>query len=167
MNITSQLQARFLQTVSQSKYPARTKVKSVNNFYFWTSHQNADSLNLPESVFTFDATSNSKPFPFVVLVIMSSLLLLAEIVRRFEVGNDFETRHFDPGIRQLEVLKKQNFIFWFFTWTKQVFLGEGRLDFSIRGSRENVSTGRWWFLLYFLSSSFHTLFWPSQEIKIS
>ena len=110
MNITSQLQARFLQTVSQSKYPALTKVKSVTKFYFWTSHQNADSLNLPESVFTFDATSNSKPFPFVVLVIMSYFLLLAETVRSFEVGNDFEARHFDPGIRRLEVLKMQNFL---------------------------------------------------------
>ena len=101
--------AWFLQRMFQSKKLALTKAETVEKI-FWSSHQNADSLKHPESVFTFDATSNSKPFPFVVLVIMSYFLFLAEIVRNFEVGNDFEARHFDPGIRQLEVLKMQNFL---------------------------------------------------------
>ena len=146
--------AWFLQRMFQSKKLALTKVETVEKF-FWSSHQYADSLKLPESVFTFDAISNSKPFHFVILVKISSLLLLVEIVRSLEVGYDFETHHFDPGIRQLVVLIMQKMLqLWIFHLEKKhVFLPNYGLDTFNQSLARNIL--RMQMTFFFLFVFFH------------
>ena len=160
--------AWFLQRMFQSKKLALTKVETVEKF-FGSSHQNADSLKLPESVFTFDATSNSKPFHFVILAKISSLLLLVEIVRSLELGYDFETHHFDPGIRQLVVLIMQKLLqLWIFHLEKKhVFLPKYGLDTfnqSLTGIILRMQMTFFSFLFFF---SFDTFCRCSEEIKIN
>ena len=143
--------AWFLQRMFQSEKLALTKVERVEKF-FWSSHQNADSLKLPESVFTFDATSNSKPFHFVILVKISSLLLLVEIVRNLEVGYDFETHHFDSGIRQLVVLIMQRLLqLWIFHLEKKhVFLPR----YGVDTFNQSLTGNNLWMQLTFFSFLF-------------